>query len=314
MRVTPSAVPDCAASVAQHQPKRQRSVRVSLIQQDRRDIGRVRRGGWFTWPAGAGPEDDVTPNMPQRPILTNQRRTRCSSKTRLLKDAPPRRSGRVDHPAMAWRCRREKLRRSCGGRVSDGGDNGATGDLGGDRHRKTAKAMDDAGGAVDGVLVVPSMGSSNRRAGPFPPWTPVSLGQQSIVRPAGGDRSDEKTLDGQVGDGDDVTAADLGPDPDAARLSLNEFASMDGKQYRERCPFVDEPAVCVRHDSLASRSARDWLTLRAARGQPIHPSSAGIIGGRAGVGPGGALENRAGSPADRARRARSIPPGASPRR
>jgi hypothetical protein len=47
MRVTPSAVPDRAASVARHQYKRQRSVRVSLIQQDRRDIGRVRRGGWL---------------------------------------------------------------------------------------------------------------------------------------------------------------------------------------------------------------------------------------------------------------------------
>jgi hypothetical protein len=82
-----------------------------------------------------------------------------------------------------------------------------------------------------------------------------------------------RTLDGQVGVGDDVTAADLGPDPDAAtRLSLNELADMDCnrhedcKQYRERCLFVDEPAVCVRHDSLASRSARDWLTLRAAAG------------------------------------------------
>jgi len=149
MRVAPSAVPDCAASVARRQYKRQRSVRVSLIQQDRRDIGRVRRGGWFTWPAGAGPEDDVTPNIPQRLILTSQRRTRCSRNTRLLKDAPPRRSGRVDHPAMAWRCRREKLRRSCGGRVTDGGDNGAPGHLGGDGHRKAAEAMDDAGGAVD---------------------------------------------------------------------------------------------------------------------------------------------------------------------
>jgi hypothetical protein len=76
-----------------------------------------------------------------------------------------------------------------------------------------------------------------------------------------------KTPDGQAGLGDAVTAADLGPDPDAAtRLSLNELAVMDCnrhgdcKQYRERCPFVDEPAVCVRHDSLASRSARDWLT------------------------------------------------------
>jgi hypothetical protein len=129
---------------------------------------------------------------------------------------------------MAWRYRREKLRRSCGGRVTDGGDNGATGDLGGDGHRKAAEAMDDAGGAVDGVLVVQSMGSSNRRAGPFPPWTPVSLGQQSTVRPADGDRPDEKTLDGQVGVGDDVTAADLGPDPDAAtRLSLNELADME---------------------------------------------------------------------------------------
>jgi len=42
---------------------------------------------------------------------------------------------------------------------------------------------------------------------------------------------------------------DLGPDPDAAtRLSLNELAGMDCNrrghctQYRERCPFVDEPA------------------------------------------------------------------------
>ena len=37
------------------------------------------------------------------------------------------------------------------GRVADGGDNGATGDLGSDGHRKAAEAMDDAGGAVDGV-------------------------------------------------------------------------------------------------------------------------------------------------------------------
>lgn len=149
------------------------------------------------------------------------------------------------------------------------GDNGATGDLGSDGHRKAVEAMGDAGGAADGVLVVRSMGSSNWRAGPFPPWTPVSPGQQSAVRPADGDRPDEKTPDGQVGVGDDVTAADLGPDPDAAtRLSLNELAGMDCnrhgdcKQYRERCPFVDEPAVCVRHDSLASQSSRDWLTLR----------------------------------------------------
>lgn len=36
------------------------------------------------------------------------------------------------------------------------------------------------------------------------------------------------------------------------RLSLYELAGMDCnrhgdcKQYRERCPFIDEPAVCVR--------------------------------------------------------------------
>jgi hypothetical protein len=179
--------------------------------------------------------------------------------------------------------------------------------------------MDDAGSAVDGVLVVPSMGSSNRRAGPFPPWTPVSPGQQSAVRPADGDRPDEKTLYGQVGVGDNVTAA-VGPDPDAAaRRSLNELAGMDCnrhgdcKQYRERCPFAGEPAVCVRHDSLASRSARDWLTLR---GPPATDTPAvNQYNGRARRGwASGTLENRAGSPADRARRARSIPPGASPRR
>ena len=84
-----------------------------------------------------------------------------------------------------------------------------------------------------------------------------SLGQQNAVRPADGDRPDEKTPDGQVGVGDDVTAADLGHDPDAATgLSPNELAGMDCnrhgdcKQYRERCPFADESAVCVRHDSL----------------------------------------------------------------
>jgi hypothetical protein len=161
-------------------------------------------------------------------------------------------------------------------------------------------------------------GSSNRRAGPFPPWTPVSLGQQSAVRPAGGDRPDEKTLDGQVGGGDHVTAADLGPDA-ATRLSLNELAGMDCnrhgdcKQYRERCPFADEPAVCVRHDSLVVVS-EGLAHIACARRRPIHPPSTGIMAARAGVGPRGTLENRAGSPADRARRARSIPPGASSRR
>lgn len=106
---------------------------------------------------------------------------------------------------MARRCRREKLRRSCGGRVTDGGDNGAAGDLGSDGHRKAAEDMDDAGGAADEVLVAPSIGVKQRRAGPFPPWTPVFLGQPSTVRPADGDRPDEKTPGGQVGVGDDVT-------------------------------------------------------------------------------------------------------------
>jgi hypothetical protein len=209
MRVTPSAVPDCAASVARHQSKPQRSVRVWLIQHVRRDIGRVRRGGWLL--GRREPDQKMT------------------------------------------------LRRTClsvpSSRAS--GEPGAPGTRGCLRTRRH-------GGVAESIT---------RR------WP-------------GGDRPDEKTLDGQVGVGDDVTAADLGPDPDAAtRLSLNELAGMDCnrhrdcKQYRERCPFVDEPAVCVRHDSLASQSARDWLTLRAARRQPIHPSSTGIVAGRAGASP-----------------------------
>jgi hypothetical protein len=188
---------------------------------------------------------------------------------------------------MAWRCRREKLRRSCGGRVTDGGDNGATGDLGSDGHRKAAEAMDDAGGAADGVPVVPSIGSSNRRAGPFPPWTPVSLGQQSTVRPADGDRPDEKTLDGQAGVGDDVTAADLGPDPDAAtRLSPNELAGME---------TASSTASAV-HSPMSQPSASAMTVWR--RGQPgigshcvrpvgnrYTPPPTGIVAARAGASP-----------------------------
>ena len=95
---------------------------------------------------------------------------------------------------MAWRYRREKLRKSCGGRVTDGGDNGATGDLGSDGHRKAAGAMDDAGGAADGAKQPASRSIPAVDAGLH--------GQQSAVRPAHGDRPDEKTLDGQAGVGD----------------------------------------------------------------------------------------------------------------
>ena len=204
MRVTPSAVPDCAASVARHQYKRQRSVLVSRIEQDRRDIGRVRRGGWFTWPAGAGPEDDITPNMPQRPILTSQRRTSAPGTRGCLRT---RRHGGVAE-SITRRWLGGAAERSDEGLVVDGSPMAAT-----TVRPATWAAMDTAKPRRPWTtLVVQPMGSSNRRAGPVPPWTPVSLGQQSAVRPADGDRPDEKTLDGQVGVGDDVTAADLVPD------------------------------------------------------------------------------------------------------
>jgi len=182
---------------------------------------------------------------------------------------------------MAWRCRREKLRRSCGGRVTDGGDNGATGDLGSVGHRKAAEAMDDAGGAVDGAKQPASRSIPAVDAGLH--------GQQSAVRPADGDRPDEKTLDGQAGVGDDVTAADLGPDPHAAtRLSLNELAGMETASSTASAVHssMSQPSASA-NDSLASRSARDWLTLRAARREPIHAPSTGIMAVRAGVGPRG---------------------------
>jgi hypothetical protein len=269
MRVTPSAVPDCAASVARHQYKRQRSVRVSLIQQDRRDIGRVRRGGWLLGRREPGQK------MTLRRTCLSVPSSRASGEPGAPGTRGCLRTRR--HGGVAGSITRRwpggAAERSYEGLVVDASPMAAT-----TVRPATWAAMDIAsrGGrgrrwwCSRGVLVVQSMGSSNRRAGPFPPWTPVSLGQQSTVRPAGGDRPDEKTLDGQVGVGDDATAADLGPDPDAAtRLSLNELAGMDcnrhgdRKQCRQRCPLVDEPAVCVRHDSLASRSARDWLILRA---------------------------------------------------
>ena len=271
MCVTPSAVPDCAASVARHQYKRQRSVRVSLIRQDRRDIGRVRRDGWLLGRREPGQKMTLRQTCLSVPSSRASGEPGAPGTRGCLRT---RRHGVAESITRRWPG--GAAERSYEGLVVDASPMAAT-----TVRPATWAAMDTAKPRRPWTtLVVQSMGSSNRRAGPFPPWTPVSLGQQSTVRPADGDRPDEKTLDGQVGVGADVTAADPDPDPDAAtRLSLNELADMDCnrhgdcKQYRERCPFVDEPAVCVRHDSLASQSERDWLTLRAARRQPIHPPS-----------------------------------------
>lgn len=139
------------------------------------------------------------------------------------------------------------------------------------------------------TLVVQSIGAKQPASRSIPAVDAGLHGQQSAVRPADGDRSDEKTLDGQAGVGDDVTAADLGPDPHAAtRLSLNELAGMETASSTASAVHssMSQPSASA-NDSLVSRSARDWLTLRAARREPIHPPSTGIMAVRAGVGPRG---------------------------
>jgi len=290
MRITPSAVRDCAAS-----------------SNYRRDMGRGRRGGWFTWPAGAGPEDDVTPNMPQRPIRTSQRRTRCSRNMRLLKDGPPRRSGRVGHPAMAWRCRREKLRRSCGGRVTDGGDNGATGDLGGDGRRWWCRRWGCWGRRRWGQATGEPAHSRRGRRSP-------SVSRASSGRPAVIDSTRRCSTAKPVSETmPRPLILVLNPDG-ATRLSLNELADMDGKQFRDRCQFLDEPAVCVHYDSFDVAISEGVAHIACGPPATGTPAVSRYNGGARRGWARASLENREGSPADRARRARSIPPGASPRR
>jgi hypothetical protein len=288
MRVTPSAVPGlrgkCRAA-----PIQASTLSPGLVDpagSTRQRPRQTRR--MVTWPAGAGPEDDVTPNMPHRPILTRKRRTRCSRNTRLLKDAPPRRSGE----SITRRWPGGAAERSYEGLVVDASPMAAT-----TVRPATWAAMDTAkprrpwttlwcsrwgaGGAVDGVKQPASRSIPAVDAGLH--------GQQSAVRPAHGDRPDEKTLDGQASVGDDVTAADLGPDPHAAtRLSLNELAGMETASSTASAVHssMSQPSASA-NDSLASRSARDWLTLRAARREPIHPPSTGIMAVSAGVGPRG---------------------------
>ena len=182
MRVTPSAVPDCAASVARHQYKRQRSVRVSLIQQDRRDIGRVGRVGWLLGRREPG----------QKMTLRRTCLSVPSSRASGEPGAPgtrgclrTRRHGGVAE-SITRRWPGGAAQRSYEGLVVDALPMAAT-----TVRPATWAAMDTAKPRRPWTtLVVQSMGSSNRQAGPFPPWTPVSLGKQSIVRSACGDRFD----------------------------------------------------------------------------------------------------------------------------
>ena len=181
MRVTPSAVPDCAASVARRQYKRQRSVRVSLIQQDRRDIGRVRRGGWLLGRREPG----------QKMTL---RRTCLSVSSSRASGGPGAQGTRG-----CLRTRRH------GGVASRSPGDGlavplreATKVLWWTRHRWRRQRCDrrpgqrwtpQSRGGRGRRWWCSRSGPSNRRAGPFPPWTPVSMvsrapsGRPTVIDP-----------------------------------------------------------------------------------------------------------------------------------